>query len=75
MCKATYAMAGISDVRDESDRDGMRVVVEVKRGSTPKVRQRPSTFACAHATLPVPCTVTSVHCSWPSDKSLKFLAH
>ena len=30
--------AGISDVRDESDRDGMRVVVEVKRGSSPEVR-------------------------------------
>jgi hypothetical protein len=30
--------AGISDVRDESDRDGMRVVVEVKRGSSASVR-------------------------------------
>lgn len=29
-------VAGISDVRDESDRDGMRVVVEVKRGSSPE---------------------------------------
>lgn len=29
--------AGISDVRDESDRDGMRVVVEVKRGSSAAV--------------------------------------
>ena len=28
---------GISDVRDESDREGMRVVVEVKRGSSPEV--------------------------------------
>ncbi len=25
-------LTGVSDVRDESDRDGLRVVVEVKRG-------------------------------------------
>jgi DNA gyrase subunit A len=28
---------GISDVRDESDRDGMRVVVELRRGEQPEV--------------------------------------
>jgi DNA gyrase subunit A len=28
---------GISDVRDESDRDGMRIVVELKRGEQPEV--------------------------------------
>ncbi len=28
---------GVSDVRDESDRDGVRLVVEVKRGATPEV--------------------------------------
>src|SRR5277367_1520471 len=28
---------GISDVRDESDRDGMRVVIEIKRGEEPKI--------------------------------------
>ena len=28
---------GISDIRDESDRDGMRVVIEVKRGEVPHV--------------------------------------
>src|SRR5687767_14667652 len=28
---------GISDLRDESDRDGMRVVVELKRGEVPEV--------------------------------------
>ena len=27
-------ITGVSDVRDESDRDGMRVVVEVKRGGS-----------------------------------------
>ena len=28
---------GISDLRDESDRDGMRIVVELKRGEMPEV--------------------------------------
>jgi len=28
---------GIAEVRDESDRDGMRIVVEVKRGEEPKI--------------------------------------
>ena len=28
---------GISDLRDESDRDGMRIVIEVKRGEMPEV--------------------------------------
>jgi DNA gyrase subunit A len=28
---------GISDLRDESDRDGMRIVIEVKRDATPEV--------------------------------------
>jgi DNA gyrase subunit A len=30
-------LEGIADVRDESDRDGMRIVVEVKRGEEPKI--------------------------------------
>jgi DNA gyrase subunit A len=28
---------GISDLRDESDRDGMRIVIDLKRGETPEV--------------------------------------
>ncbi|WP_020613791.1 DNA topoisomerase (ATP-hydrolyzing) subunit A [Sediminispirochaeta bajacaliforniensis] len=28
---------GISDLRDESDRDGMRIVIELKRGAVPKI--------------------------------------
>src|SRR5262249_50327107 len=28
---------GISDLRDESDRDGMRIVIELKRGEVPDV--------------------------------------
>lgn len=30
-------IAGLSDIRDESDRDGMRVVVEMKRGTSAQV--------------------------------------
>ncbi|MDH4229521.1 MAG: DNA gyrase subunit A [Nitrospirota bacterium] len=30
-------LEGISDLRDESDRDGMRVVIELKRGEIPEV--------------------------------------
>src|SRR5713101_7425483 len=33
----TKKVEGIADVRDESDRDGMRIVVEVKRGEEPKL--------------------------------------
>ncbi|MGA2216162.1 MAG: DNA topoisomerase (ATP-hydrolyzing), partial [Bryobacteraceae bacterium] len=28
---------GIADIRDESDRDGMRIVIELKRGSQPEI--------------------------------------
>src|SRR6202023_1747767 len=28
---------GISDLRDESDREGMRIVIELKRGEVPEV--------------------------------------
>lgn len=28
---------GISDLRDESDRDGMRIVIELRRGASPKI--------------------------------------
>ncbi len=30
-------LEGISDIRDESDKDGIRVVIETKRGTAPKV--------------------------------------
>src|ERR1700719_4462785 len=33
----TKKIDGISDVRDESDREGMRVVVEIKRGEEPQL--------------------------------------
>ncbi len=33
----TKRIEGIADVRDESDREGMRIVIEVKRGEEPKI--------------------------------------
>ena len=30
-------LEGIADIRDESDRDGMRIVIELKRGSEPQI--------------------------------------
>jgi len=30
-------LEGISDIRDESDKDGIRIVIEIKRGAVPKV--------------------------------------
>ena len=36
MCKSKK-IEGITDLRDESDKDGVRVVVELKRDATPEV--------------------------------------
>jgi DNA gyrase subunit A len=33
----TKKLDGVADVRDESDRDGMRIVIEVKRGYEPQI--------------------------------------
>src|SRR5438876_10316040 len=30
-------VSGISDLRDESDRDGMRIVIELKKDANPKI--------------------------------------
>jgi len=43
-------ISGISDIRDESDRDGMRVVVELKRGVAAEVCQ----LILAAMTVPSP---------------------
>jgi DNA gyrase subunit A len=34
---AEKRLSGISDLRDESDRDGIRIVIELKKGAIPKV--------------------------------------
>ena len=51
-------LAGISDVRDESDRDGMRVVVEVKRGSSPEVTVQSSLLVCSTWCMSEFCCIT-----------------
>src|SRR5713226_5357417 len=33
----TKKIEGLADVRDESDREGMRIVIEIKRGEEPKI--------------------------------------
>ena len=40
-------MDGVYDVRDESDREGLRVVVEVKQGASPEVGRRREGALCA----------------------------
>ena len=45
--------AGISDVRDESDREGMRVVIEVKRGSSAEVRPAFALRSTKQSSLPI----------------------
>ena len=42
-------ITGISDLRDESDRSGMRLVIELKRGEIPKVVAQPALQAHADA--------------------------
>jgi DNA gyrase subunit A len=36
-------LEGISDIRDESDRDGMRIVIELKRDAYPVLSSTTST--------------------------------
>ena len=45
----TKKIEGISDVRDESDRDGMRVVIEIKRGEEAAAHPQQSLQAHADA--------------------------
>ena len=44
---------GIADIRDESDKDGMRIVVETKRDVVPEV----ISVSYTHLTLPTICSV------------------
>lgn len=45
-------LTGVSDIRDESDRDGMRVVVEVKRGKCREEARGCVRSACLHVQVP-----------------------
>ncbi|KAL0010598.1 hypothetical protein SO802_005706 [Lithocarpus litseifolius] len=59
------SLDGISDIRDESDRSGMRIVIELKRGSDPSIvlnnlyrlTSLQSGFSCNMAFLDFRCSV------------------
>lgn len=44
----TKKVEGISDIRDESDRKGMRIVIELKKGATPEIVENQ---LCKHTRL------------------------
>ena len=77
-------LEGISDIRDESDRNGMRIVIELKRDANPQVvlnrlfaqTQLQTTFAINMLALvdqPAPAQAscpcgTSLTNTWPSRR-------
>ncbi|KAK9837232.1 hypothetical protein WJX81_000248 [Elliptochloris bilobata] len=68
-------LIGISDVRDESDRDGMRVVVEVKRGSSASVVLN-SLYKQTALQGRFPCNMVALVGGTPQTLTLKqFLQH
>ena len=56
---------GISDLRDESDREGMRIVIELKRGEVPEVD--PQQPLQAHAAR----SSASASSCWPSSAAAR----
>jgi DNA gyrase subunit A len=64
-------ITGVSDIRDESDREGLRIVIELKRGETPEIilnqvykhSEMEVTFGCQLLALDkgLPRTVTIKH--------------
>lgn len=53
-------LEGIADIRDESDRSGMRVVIELKRDAQPQV-------VLNNLYKQTPCRPTSGSTCWPSS--------
>jgi DNA gyrase subunit A len=51
-------LEGISDIRDESDRDGMRIVIELKRDAYPRV-------VLNNLYKQTPCKTTLASTCWP----------
>ena len=65
-CVRAKKIEGITDLRDESDKDGVRIVVELKRDATAEVvlnqlhkftSLQTSSVSYTHLTLPTICTV------------------
>ncbi|CAB4268618.1 unnamed protein product [Prunus armeniaca] len=68
----TKSLEGISDIRDESDRSGMRVVIELKRGSDPSIvlnnLYRLTSLQCSFS-----CNMVGIHNGQPKQMGLKEL--
>ncbi|XP_021805787.1 DNA gyrase subunit A, chloroplastic/mitochondrial isoform X3 [Prunus avium] len=66
------SLEGISDIRDESDRSGMRVVIELKRGSDPSIvlnnLYRLTSLQCSFS-----CNMVGIHNGQPKQMGLKEL--
>ncbi|BBG96775.1 DNA GYRASE A [Prunus dulcis] len=66
------SLEGISDIRDESDRSGMRVVIELKRGSDPSIvlnnLYRLTSLQCSFS-----CNMVGIHNGQPKQMGLKQL--
>ncbi len=68
-------ITGVSDVRDESDRDGMRVVVELRRGANAEVVVN-NLYKQTSLHTTFPCNMVALVDKTPQTLNLKqFLEH
>ena len=68
-------ITGVSDVRDESDRDGMRVVVELRRGANAEVVVN-NLYKQTNLQTTFPCNMVALVDKTPQTLNLKhFLEH
>ena len=68
-------ITGVSDVRDESDRDGMRVVVELRRGANAEV-VRNQLYKQTSLQTTFACNMVALVDNTPQTLNLKqFLSH
>ncbi|GMH39770.1 hypothetical protein BSKO_07668 [Bryopsis sp. KO-2023] len=70
-----HTLEGISDIRDESDREGIRIVVEVKKGAVPQVVLN-NLFKQTKLQSSFPCNMVALVNGTPKSLNLKeFLEH
>ena len=68
-------LPGVTGVNDESDRDGMRVVVEVKRGYDPRVILN-NLYKLTNLSISYSCNLVAIVDREPRTLGLKeFLIH
>eukprot|EP00803_Ostreobium_quekettii_P010982 evm.model.scf_3691.1 EVM.evm.TU.scf_3691.1 scf_3691:6043-11733(+) len=65
-------LEGVADVRDESDREGIRLVVEVKRGSEPQVVLN-NLYKHSRLMTQFPCNMVALVNGAPKELNLKEL--